>query len=91
MDKNIDCNDKQEQEDAVIKALKEEYESIIAEERRKHAEELENKLKEQEEKHIRQMRALLSGRAENVPATETKTEKSFEEDLEERLKKRFNL
>lgn len=80
-------------EDEVIKALREEYEKKIEEQYQKDMQEKEEALKQQEEKHIRQMRALLSGRKENKDNESVKDsdDKTYEEELTDTLKKRFKL
>lgn len=86
----MDEKDKQDAEDAVIKAIREEYEKKLDEQRKELSEEKERALAEQEEKHIRQMRALLSGR-QDVKDEQVDEEKNYEQALTDSLKKRFKL
>ena len=81
---------KQEAEDAVIKAIREEYEKKLGEQRKALSEEKDRALAEQEEKHIRQMRALLSGR-QDVKEERNDEEKTYEQALTDSLNKRFKL
>lgn len=80
-DKNIDC------EDAVVKAIKEEYEKKLEEERARHAEEM----KASEEKHVAQIRALLSGRndTEAQRGKENVEEQDEVESAIEKLRKKY--
>lgn len=81
---------KQKAEDAVIKAIREEYEKKLDEQRKALSEEKDRALAEQEEKHIRQMRALLSGR-QDVKEERIDEEKTYEQALTDSLNKRFKL
>lgn len=79
-------------ETELITALREEYEKKLAEQRAeletKHAEEI----KKQEQKHIEQMKALLLGKTETKQVDKTDApDKTFEEDLYEKVKKNFKL
>ena len=79
-------------ETELITALREEYEKKLAEQRAeletKHAEEI----KKQEQKHIEQMKALLLGKAETKQVEKpVEPDKTFEEDLYEKVKKNFKL
>ena len=79
-------------ETQLITALREEYEKKLEEQRAeletKHAEEI----KKQEQKHIEQMKALLLGKTETKQGEKTDApDKTFEEDLYEKVKKNFKL
>lgn len=79
-------------ETELITALREEYEKKLAEQRAeletKHAEEI----KKQEQKHIEQMKALLLGKTETKQSEKNDAQdKTFEEDLYEKVKKKFKL
>ena len=75
----------------LITALREEYEKKLAEQRAeletKHAEEI----KKQEQKHIEQMKALLLGRTEKQEEKPKEEHKTFEQDLYDKLAKKFKL
>lgn len=80
---------KVEQEDEVLKAVREEYEKKLEEQRKAFEEEKKQALAEAEEKHIKQIRALLSGEG-HIPR-EDKTEeieetKSVEETILDSLR-----
>lgn len=78
-------------ETELITALRDEYEKKLAEQRAeletKHAEEI----KKQEQKHIEQMKALLLGRTEKQEAKPQEEHKTFEQDLYDKLAKKFKL
>lgn len=79
-------------ETELITALRDEYEKKLAEQRAeletKHAEEI----KKQEQKHIEQMKALLLGRTDKQEEEKPKEEhKTFEQDLYDKLAKKFKL
>lgn len=78
-------------ETELITALRDEYEKKLAEQRAeletKHAEEI----KKQEQKHIEQMKALLLGRREKQEEKPKEEHKTFEQDLYEKLAKKFKL
>lgn len=82
------------EEDAVVKAVREEYEKKLADQQKAFEEDKRKALEEAEEKHIKQIRALLSGeghipREDNEPVV--KEPESREEILYDDLKDRFNL
>ena len=56
-------SEEKKQEDAVLIAVREEYEKKLEEQRKAFEEEKAKALKEAEEKHIAQIRALLSGQS----------------------------
>lgn len=78
-------------ETELITALRDEYEKKLAEQRAeletKHAEEI----KKQEQKHIEQMKALLLGRTEKQEEKPKEEHKTFEQDLYDKLAKKFKL
>lgn len=78
-------------ETELITALRNEYEKKLAEQRAeletKHAEEI----KKQEQKHIEQMKALLLGRTEKQEEKTKEEHKTFEQDLYDKLAKKFKL
>ena len=78
-------------ETELITALREEYERRLEEQRAeletKHAEEI----KKQEQKHIEQMKALLLGRTEKQEEKPKEEHKTFEQDLYDKLAKKFKL
>lgn len=82
MDKSIDS-------DKMIEALREEYEKKFQEQETRLKSEFESKQKEQEDRHIREMRALLSGRVERTESDDESDDKTFEEDLLEKVKNKF--
>ena len=78
-------------ETELITALRDEYEKKLEEQRveleTKHAEEI----KKQEQKHIEQMKALLLGRTEKQEEKPKEEHKTFEQDLYDKLAKKFKL
>ena len=82
---------KQEQDDAVIKAIKEEYEKKLEEQRIRFEEEKKKALDEAEEKHVKQIRALLSGERHVDDKPEDNEPETREEALLADLKNRFHL
>lgn len=82
-----------ENEDEVIKAIKEEYEKKLEEQKKQLEEEKNKAIKDLEEKHIKQIRSLLSGEKitnDNDKKTE-EVEKTFEEKLYENLRAKNKL
>lgn len=76
--------------DELITALREEYEKKLKDREAELCQEFEAKQKEQEERHIRDMRALLSGhKDEQSDKSEDEEEKSFEQDLLEKITQKF--
>lgn len=82
-------SEENKQEDAVLVAVREEYEKKLAEQRKAFEEEKAKALKEAEEKHIAQIRALLSGQ----PAKEEKheEEKSLFEETMAKMKEKYKI
>ena len=82
--------DKNITSDELITALREEYEKKMTERETELRQEFEAKQKEQEERHIREMRALLSGHKEEQSGkSEDEEEKSFEQELLEKITQKF--
>lgn len=76
--------------DELITALREEYEKKLKDREAELRQEFEAKQKEQEERHIRDMRALLSGhKDEQSDKTEDEEEKTFEQNLLEKITQKF--
>lgn len=76
--------------DELITALREEYEKKLKDREAELRQEFEAKQKEQEERHIRDMRALLSGhKDERSDKSEDEEEKSFEQELLEKITQKF--
>lgn len=76
--------------DELITALREEYEKKLKDREAELRQEFEAKQKEQEERHIRDMRALLSGhKNEQSNKSEDEEEKSFEQELLEKITQKF--
>lgn len=85
-----DEQDKNTPSDELITALREEYEKKLKDREAELRQEFEAKQKEQEERHIRDMRALLSGhKDEQNNKTEDEEEKSFEQELLEKITQKF--
>ena len=85
-----DEQDKNITSDELITALREEYEKKMSERETELRQEFEAKQKEQEERHIRDMRALLSGhKDEQSNKSEDEEEKSFEQELLEKITQKF--
>lgn len=85
-----DEQDKNTPSDELISALREEYEKKLKDREAELRQEFEAKQKEQEERHIRDMRALLSGhKEEQSDKSEDEEEKTFEQDLLEKITKKF--
>ena len=93
---------KQEQEDEVLKAVREEYEKKLEEQRKELEEqrkeleaEKQKALEEQEAKHVKQIRALLSGQGKVISDDEEQGQEqepaSKEEALYADLQERFQL
>ena len=75
--------------DELITALREEYEKKLKDREAELRQEFEAKQKEQEERHIRDMRALLSGhKEEQIDKTEDE-EKTYEQTLLEKITQKF--
>lgn len=76
--------------DELITALREEYEKKLKDREAELRQEFEAKQKEQEERHIRDMRALLSGhKDEPSDKSEDEEEKTFEQELLEKITQKF--
>ena len=85
-----DEQDKSTPSDELITALREEYEKKLKDREAERRQEFEAKQKEQEERHIRDMRALLSGHKEEQSGkSEDEEEKSFEQELLEKITQKF--
>ena len=85
-----DEQDKNTPSDELITALREEYEKKLKDREAELRQEFEAKQKEQEERHIRDMRALLSGhKDEQSDKSEDEEEKSFEQSLLEKITQKF--
>lgn len=85
-----DEQDKSTHSDELITALREEYEKKLKDREAELRQEFEAKQKEQEERHIRDMRALLSGhKDEQSDKSEDEEEKSFEQELLEKITQKF--
>ena len=85
-----DEQDKNTPSDELITALREEYEKKLTDRGAELRQEFEEKQKEQEERHIRDMRALLSGhKDEQSNKSEDEEEKSFEQELLEKITQKF--
>ncbi|MBO7693991.1 MAG: hypothetical protein J6T10_15335 [Methanobrevibacter sp.] len=86
---------KQEQEDEVLKAVREEYEKKLEEQRKELEAEKQKALDEQEAKHVKQIRALLSGQGKGMSDDEEQGQEqepaSKEEALYADLQERFHL
>jgi len=86
----MDEQDKNTPSDELITALREEYEKKLKDREAELRQEFEAKQKEQEERHIRDMRALLSGhKDEQNDKSEDEEEKSFEQELLEKITQKF--
>ena len=82
--------DKNTPSDELITALREEYEKKLKDREAELRQEFEEKQKEQEERHIREMRALLSGhKEEQIDKTEDEEEKTYEQTLLEKITQKF--
>ena len=82
--------DKNIPSDELITALREEYEKKLKDREAELRQEFEAKQKEQEARHIRDMRALLSGhKDEQSGKPEDEEEKSFEQELLEKITQKF--
>ena len=82
--------DKNTPSDELITALREEYEKKLKDREAELRQEFEEKQKEQEARHIRDMRALLSGhKEEQSNKSEDEEEKSFEQELLEKITQKF--
>lgn len=85
-----DEQDKSTPSDELITALREEYEKKLKDREAELRQEFEAKQKEQEARHIRDMRALLSGhKDEQSNKSEDEEEKSFEQELLEKITQKF--
>lgn len=85
-----DEQDKSTPSDELITALREEYEKKLKDREAELRQEFEAKQKEQEERHIRDMRALLSGhKDEQSDKSEDEEEKTFEQELLEKITQKF--
>lgn len=86
----MDEQDKSTPSDELITALREEYEKKLKDREAELRQEFEAKQKEQEERHIRDMRALLSGhKDEQSNKSEDEEEKTFEQELLEKITQKF--
>lgn len=81
--------DKNTHSDELITALREEYEKKLKDREAELRQEFEAKQKEQEERHIRDMRALLSGHKDEQSNKSEDEEKSFEQELLEKITQKF--
>lgn len=84
--KNTNSDEEQKQEDAVIVAIREEYERKFAEQEERHKQELA----EVEQKHVSQIRALMSGKRftdEEQKKVEETVQKSYEQTVLEQAQK----
>lgn len=85
-----DEQDKNITSDELITALREEYEKKLKDREAELRQEFEAKQREQEERHIRDMRALLSGhKDEQIDKTEDEEEKTYEQTLLEKITQKF--
>lgn len=84
-----DEQDKNTPSDELITALREEYEKKLKDREAELRQEFEAKQKEQEERHIRDMRALLSGHKEEQNDKSENEEKTFEQELLEKITQKF--
>ena len=85
-----DEQDKSTPSDELIAALREEYEKKLKDREAELRQEFEAKQKEQEERHIRDMRALLSGHNEEQrDKSEDEEEKTYEQTLLEKITQKF--
>ena len=85
-----DEQDKNTPSDELITALREEYEKKLKDREAELRQEFEAKQKEQEERHIRDMRALLSWhKDEQSDKSEDEEEKTFEQELLEKITQKF--
>lgn len=89
--KNTNSDEEQKQEDAVIVAIREEYEKKIAEQEERHKQELA----EVEQKHVSQIRALMSGKRftdeEEQKKGEETAQKTYEQTVLEQAQKILKL
>lgn len=82
--------DKNTPSDELITALREEYEKKLKDREAELRQEFEAKQREQEERHIRDMRALLSGhKEEQIDKSEDEEEKTYEQTLLEKITQKF--
>lgn len=81
--------DKSTPSDELITALREEYEKKLKDREVELRQEFEVKQKEQEERHIRDMRALLSGHKEEQSDKSEDEEKTYEQTLLEKITQKF--
>jgi len=85
--KSTNSDEDQKQEDAVIVAIREEYEKKIAEQEERHKQELA----EVEQKHVSQIRALMSGKRftdeEEQKKVEETVQKTYEQTVLEQAQK----
>ena len=82
--------DKNIPSDELITALREEYEKKLKDREAELRKEFEEKQKEQEARHIRDMRALLSGhKEEQIDKSEDEEEKTYEQTLLEKITQKF--
>lgn len=84
-----DEQDKNTPSDELITALREEYEKKLKDREAELRQEFEVKQKEQEERHIRDMRALLSGHKDEQSDKSEDEEKTFEQELLEKITQKF--
>lgn len=80
-------------ESEVIVAIREEYEKKLEQQKEELNKEKEEALRQSEEKHIAQIRALMSGREENIKTQSevVKEELTFEENELQDLRNKFKL
>lgn len=84
-----DGQDKSTPSDELITALREEYEKKLKDREAELRQEFEAKQKEQEARHIRDMRALLSGHKEEQNDRSEDEEKTYEQTLLEKITQKF--
>ena len=84
-----DEQDKNTPSDELITALREEYEKKLKDREAELRQEFEEKQKEQEARHIRDMRALLSGHKEEQSDKFEDEEKTYEQTLLEKITQKF--
>ena len=81
--------DKNITSDELITALREEYEKKLKDREAELRKEFEEKQKEQEARHIRDMRALLSGHKDEQIDKSEDEEKTYEQTLLEKITQKF--
>lgn len=83
-------SEENKQEDAVLVAVREEYEKKLEEQRKAFEEEKAKALKEAEEKHIAQIRALLSGQPSKEEKHEQEEKSLFDETMA-KMKEKYKI